>query len=200
MSMVLGNAWWRFRLTCIVVGSCAALPPGPVLAQDDKQLWAEKAIESFEMYCFRTSAKYQKIESMAIAMKLKPTPKELLAVGMGPNSKDGKSYFVKWDKEKGMYLLLGFSRPDACSIYAQGVSYEYVKKRLHQHYKLVLAFRDDVGLQVSEMYVPGGIRGDKKEAAELGFVLVTYPKPDVASFGFSLGYLPPETVKVQFAK
>lgn len=192
--------WWRTRLVLFVLSCFAALSSSPVLAENDKQVWAERAVEMFEMYCFRTSAKYTQIENMAIAMKLRPTPKELVAIGMGTNSRDGKSYFVDWDKKKGMYLLLGFGKPDACSIYAQGVSYDYVKKRLHTHYKLALAFRDDVGLQVTEMYVPGGKSGNKKEAAELGFVAVTYPKSDIGSFGFSLGYLPPETVKQQFAK
>ena len=183
-----------------VLGWFVALSSSPLLAENDKQVWAERAVEAFEMYCFRTSAKYNQIENMAIAMKLRPAPKELVAVGMGTNSRDGKSYFVDLDKEKGMYLLLGFGKPDACSIYAQGISYDNVKNRLHTHYKLALAFRDDVGLQITEIHVPGGKSGNKKEAAELGFVSVTYPKPDIGSFGFTLGYLPPETVNQQFTK
>jgi hypothetical protein len=71
---------------------------------------------------------------------------------------------------------------------------------LHANYKLILAFRDDTGLQVSEMYVPGGKQGSKKEAAVFGLVFVAYTKPDVSEFGFTLGYLSPKTARQQFSK
>ena len=87
--------------------------------------------------------------------------------------------------------MLGASQPDACSIFVYGLGYDRVEATLKEVYRLVLGARDDVGLQVSEMYVPWGVKGTKDEMFERGVVAVSYSKHDVSPPGFSLSYMPP---------
>lgn len=175
--------------------SAMMFTPRTLLSADLGEPWASKALESFETYCYHPFGKYSQIESLANLTKLRPLPNFIFAAMLGPKSTEGKGYFVESDKGAGMYILLGLAKPDACSIYVQGVPYVQVKLRLESSYKLVFAGRDDMGQQLSEMYVPGGKTGDKKEAIELGLILVTYPKQELSADGFTLGYLPPGTVE-----
>ncbi len=111
---------------------------------------------------------------------------------MGSDSTNGKGFFAEWDKDVGMFIMLGYAKPDTCSINIQGISYVNIKKKVQAIYQLVLAVKDDVGLQTTEMYVPGGKNGSKQEASDLGLVLITYPK---SGNGVTLGYIPPEAIK-----
>ena len=73
-----------------------------------------------------------------------------------------------------LYIMLGASQPDTCSIFVYGLEIDRVEATLKEAYRLVLGARDDVDLQVSEMYVPWGVKGTKDEMFERGVVAVSY--------------------------
>jgi serine/threonine protein kinase len=192
--------WWRPPPHVPPVEARNWYEIGTNALRDGSFFQASKALESFETYCYHPFGKYAQIESLANLTKLRPLPNIVFAALLGSKSTEGKGYFVESDRGAGMYILLGLAKPDACSIYVQGVPYLQVKLRLESSYKLVFAGRDDMGQQLSEMYVPGGKTGDKKEAIELGLILVTYPKQELSADGFTLGYLPPGTVEGLFRR
>ena len=162
--------------------------------------WAMQTIETFEAYCLETRADHELIVSMVSSLELIAVPDDLVPLIAGPDSTYTSAYFVEWNKGLGVYIMLGASQPDACSIFVYGLGYDRVEATLKEVYRLVLGARDDVGLQVSEMYVPWGVKGTKDEMFERGVVAVSYSKHDVSPPGFSLSYMPPKTARAVMAR
>jgi hypothetical protein len=159
-----------------------------------------QTIETFEAYCLETRADHELIVSMVSSLQLIAVPDDLVPLIAGPDSTYTSAYFVEWNKGLGVYIMLGASQPDACSIFVYGLGYDRVEATVKKVYRLVLGARDDVGLQVSEMYVPWGVKGTKDEMFERGVVAVSYSKHDVSPPGFSLSYMPPETARAVVAR
>ena len=75
-----------------------------------------------------------------------------------PDTADTKGYVIEMDRYKaeGYGIILGFSKPNACSLNVQGISYKDIKPLLELYFKVSNLFIDDIGLQISEGYVPNG--------------------------------------------
>lgn len=200
---ILGSRMKSKQLACVVVAAICMVGLSAGASSSDVADRASKTIESFEGYCFQTNADHSAIKRMVSAAHLKLAPKELAAAAQ-PLSKGGggEAYIVEWSKFRdGLFILLGFSKKvDSCSIYAQGIAFADIEKRLKSEYRLVFAQSNDVGLQISEMYVPGGTTGTVNDALENGIIMVVRPKPGLGKDGFTLGYMPPETVAKVFAQ
>jgi hypothetical protein len=160
---------------------------------DDENLTL-KAVESFQGYCFATDANFVQIEKLISVLQLKQLPDNYAAALGGPDAKKTKLYWIEESHDK-KAIFLGFSQPDACSIRIQNVDFLPIKKLMMEHFKLVHCFTDDVGLQINEMYVPGGISGSKIEAKKYGLIAFMYPKPSMGHSGGTISYIPPETAK-----
>ena len=182
------------RLFTAVLCMLIATPSYAEQTEQEEHAWATKGIEGFEVYCYRSFGNYKQIDSMAKVTKLNSLPTEFVTAVMGPGSTDGKGYLLASDRPKGFAVILGLSRPDACSINVQGVPYKIAKEQIHSTYQLALSVKDDIGLQVSEVYVPGGKSGNKLEAADFGVIFITYPKDETGVKGYTIGYMPPNTV------
>ena len=161
--------------------------------------WATQTIEAFKIYCYETNADHDLIVSMASALRLRALPDDLMPFVAGPDGTQTNAYFVEWDKDVGVSIMVGASQPDACSIAVNGLDYARVEATFKEAYRLVLGFRDDIGLSVNEMYVSGGGKGTKGEMFENGIVAVSYPKNQASKPGFSLSYMPPETARALLA-
>lgn len=112
----------------------------------------------------------------------------------GENSIKTEMYLVeKVDDEKGIFLAFG--QPNACSINVQGVDFLPIKKTIIEQFQLAHVRTNDIGLQINELYIPGGVSGSKKEFAELGGVALMYPKPSMGNHGGTIAYIPPEQAK-----
>ena len=172
----------------------------PCVASDLPEQALKKPLENFEIYCYRTGGKYSHISNLALAMKLKPISEDLVPAMTGTKSTGGRAFIIEIDKTNNFSILLMISKPDACSIYIQGIAYSQVRDKFLSAFKATLAMGDDVGLQITQYYVPGGKTGTKKEARELGLIAATFPKPEFSNHGFTLSFLPPETVLAQFPK
>jgi len=186
------------RISLALVVS-AILLSSTVAAGDTSKSWATTALENFEMYCYRSGASFSRVHAMAAAFKLPQVPSEYTPLIAGQNSTDTEAYLIQLDRDRGMAIILATGKPDACSIYVQGLPFEQISSRFKTNYKLALAGRDDVGMQVSELYVPGGTTGGKNEARELGMIMVTHPKEASGDF-FVIGYMPSTTVSQLFPK
>lgn len=184
----------RVLVSTMILTGCSLLAVSPSNAENLQAKLTRKSIEHFEAFCYRTGADPEKIKKSAEQLSLKPLPKKFLAAVAGPNSTSGEGFMLEWDKTRELYILLGFGTPDSCSIYTQGVDIGPVKEKMVDIYRLAYAQKDDVGLQVSEMYVPGGKRGNKIEAKENGLISITYLKPESGYKSVILSYLPPRTL------
>ena len=169
-----------------------------VPASSNDEQWTRKTLEAFDGLCYRTAARFSLIEKMAAVHRFRPVPDEDVPAILGPDNTTGKAYVVDWDKDRGIYVFLVIAKPDTCSVMAKGFSYRSISDVFRRQFKLVLAFRDDVGMQVSELFVPGGRAGTKQEAIELGLAAATYPKPEYHDDLFTLSYIPPGTAKDRF--
>lgn len=183
-------AYLHFGIPTLLI--CAMLLSQNATANDAKVDKFRDAIEVFELYCFKTSADYSRIEEMAAAEKMKKAPKELLTLVLGSSAAEGKGFLFN---ERSMLVI---SKPDACGVYFDGVRFSDVEAVIKKSYKLYSFYRDDVGLEVSEMFIPGGRGAVKEEINELGIISVTYPKPGFGDPGFSMSFLPPRTTKLVF--
>ena len=169
-------------------------------ASDQSEQSLKKPLENFEIYCYRTGGKYAQISKLANAMKLSPISEELIPSMTGAKSLGGRAFVIEIDKINNVSILLMISKPDACSIYVQGITYSQVRDKFLSAFIAAPAMGDDVGLQITQFYVPGGKTGTKKEARELGLIAATFPKTEFSNHGFTLSFLPPETVLAQFPK
>ena len=150
-----------------------------------------KPIEFFQGYCFATTADFAQIKKMIKPMKFKQLPEEYANAFSAKNAIKTELYLVeKIDNEIGM--LLAFGQPDACSINVQGVDFLPIRKTMIEQFKLAHVRTKNIGLQINELYVPGGISGNKQDIAELGVVTLMYPKPSMGYLGGTIGYIPPE--------
>lgn len=153
-----------------------------------------KVVEYFDGYCYRAEARYEDIVSSSEALQLKALPDSMLPLLMGMDSSEGAAYVLDMDRDSGVGILLGASKPNACSVTAQGISLRPVRELLIESFRLHKVATDDIGMQISELYVPGGTTGTRQEVAQLGVVILTYSKDQSTSL-LSIGYLPPITAK-----
>lgn len=163
---------------------------------DDKNINL-KVIESFQSYCFATDADFNKIKKMIEALPLKQLPEKYAQAVSGVDSVETKLYLVeKINKSSGIFL--GFSQPNACTISVHGIDFLPIKKIMIEQFKLVKGYSSDIGMETTEMYVPGGVSGNKKEAAEFGVILLKYPKPSLGYNGGAICFMPSQQAKKMF--
>lgn len=165
---------------------------------DDKN-FNLKVIESFQSYCFSTDADFKKIEQLIKAMPLKQLPEKYAQAVSGVDSVKTKLYLIEKINETSA-ILLGFSQPNACTISVQGVDFLPIKKIMIEQFKLAKGYSSDTGLETIEIYVPGGVLGNKKEAAEFGVILLKYPKPSLGYHGGAISFFPSKQAKKLFKK
>jgi hypothetical protein len=154
---------------------------------------APRAIEMFEMYCYRTDANYEQTMKWAKLMNLAPMP-DALREAFSVDTKDRMGYIIHVDKKNHKFMFLSTSKTNACTVTAMGYDAKRIIASAKSLYKLKFLAKSDVGLQAGELYVPGGEHGTKDEALSLGVVALSYPKDMKA---VSLSYMPPESVKSQ---
>ncbi len=161
-------------------------------------IWGQRVLESFEVFCYQTEARYESVLVSAQANGLQEVYGELRSMATTPRAKKQTAYLVA--SEEGGYpmIVLGISEPDACSIVSRGISVESVKNTLISEYKLMSVRRDDVGEQVREVFVPGGVYGSKKEAATNGIVTIIYASDMERTPVFTVSYASPDTVAMSY--
>lgn len=153
-------------------------------------------VESFEAYCFRTGANFDRVVAAAETMKFAPMPPEYEAL-LGPQQGSMSGYVVESDAKARTMVLLGASDSNTCSIAVDGYDVNAITERMIADYQLKLTVENDVGLQVTAMYIPGGTSKKMSEARRLGMIAITRAKdPSVGII--TLAYLPPETVSALF--
>lgn len=200
-------------VACLTVAACQPSPQTPSESFDSAQSLAKSSVENardqevplpvqiFEMHCYRPSADFKTIVGAAEALKLKPIPKELEPL-MAPEEGGGRGFVVKLEKADGKVMkaiLLGVSPRNTCSVYANGYNAEVVLTSARETYQLFSIMRDDIGLQVNEMFVPGGKSKQKSEAREKGVIAVMISKPKSGGGdAITLSYISPDTAKQLF--
>lgn len=153
-----------------------------------------KTVEYFDGHCYRMAARYEVIVASSEALQLKPIPEAILPLVLGVDGSEGAGYVLELDRDAGTAILLGASKPDACSVAAQGVPLKPIRELLIESFQLHKVLTDDIGLQTSEFYVPGGTTGTRQEIFEIGAVVLTYSK-DQSNPIVAIGYLPPATAQ-----
>ena len=150
-------------------------------------------VKAFEGYCFQNSADYKRVVAMAKATKLPRVPEQMMAI-LGPQIGGGEGFVVVNSTKKDHIILLGVSDQNTCAIFAKGYGVDAIKASMQENYHLKLAIKDDVGLQVNEMHIPGGTKGTVSEASELGLIGFVYTK-DPSFDGVTISYISPETAQ-----
>lgn len=133
-------------------------------------------------------------------MEFKPLPKQLEPLA-APQEGNGRSFVVKLEikgKDVEKAIFLGVSDRNTCSIYANGYDAKKVFASAKLTYRLFSVMRDDLGLQVNEMFVPEGTSKRISEAHEKGIVGVMMVKPGSDDDAITLSYVPPETAEQVF--
>lgn len=155
-----------------------------------------KPVEMFEMYCFRNSANYQRIIGLAKLNRLRSMPKEFEPAVAAEVGK-GTSFIIEANKEPKRTIFLGLSDLNTCTIAAMGYDRKTIQVAMRENYHLKLANKDDTGLQISELYIPNGVKGSIMETHEYGVIGVTYSK-DPKDDTISLSFMPPEVAETVF--
>src|SRR5690554_6928738 len=187
----------KFMRKITMLSISFALISSAMATSTDEEAWSLKLVNHFEMYCFRTGANFSTITSMAEALELQEIPQKML-VGMMPinDVEDGKGYVLEHDEEssKGI-MLMAVRGQDACSVIGANLGNESAVEYVLKEYQLVEFFKDDVGLQVTNLYIPGGDSESYEEVRERGVIYIVKSKPGSPSKGMTIGYLPPITAK-----
>lgn len=148
-----------------------------------------KPVEMFEMYCYRTGANYDKTVSFAKAMELKRMSRDM-EKALGPDVGGGKGYIINVDKKHHRMLVLGASPKDTCSVSALRYDPSMIIKSMRSNYHLSLLARNDTGLQINELYVPGGSGHSTKSIGIYGLVGIMKAKDGSV---VTLSYISPKT-------
>lgn len=155
-------------------------------------------IRMFEMHCYRTGADFHTIVAAAEVMKLKPIPDALQPL-MAPQEGEGRGFVLEVEREGGKVsnaIMLGVSDLNACSVSSYGNGAESILEEARDIYRLRSVARDDLGLQVNELFVPDGRTGHMSEAHEKGLIGAMVAKPHSGSGdAITLSYLSPKAVK-----
>ena len=162
---------------------------------------ASLPIQIFERHCFRPDAQYDTITALAEAMNLDPLPANLEPF-MASQEGKGKGYVVEVERDGSEFkriLLLGASELNTCSVYAQGYQADEILEEAKLNYQLLSIMRDDVGLQVNEMFIPGGVSSRISEAHSKGVIGVMVAKPGSgAGDAITLSFTSPGTARKIF--
>ena len=153
-------------------------------------------LESFQAFCWGPDAEIAQVKKMARTAKLKIVPPEISNAIAGPDSKRTQAYFLS--KEGDEYTILGISEPDVCVISYSGADSKRVKELLTAFFKPKLVHKDEVGLQTTETYVPGGSSGSITEAAHHGLIMFTYAKEATGVRAGTVSWMPPRTARLIF--
>lgn len=200
-------------ITCLALAACqpsqtpsrasAYAPSSPVKPSAAKGSEQETPlpVQMFEAHCYRPGANYKTIVAAAEAMKLKPVPKRLEPL-IAPQEGSGRSFVVIIEKEDTKVvsaILLGVSDRNICSVYASGYDAKKVLASAKETYKLFSVMRDDIGLQINEMFVPGGTSKRISETHTNGVVGVMMAKPNSGNGdAITLSYVSPGAAKQIF--
>lgn len=152
-------------------------------------------VQKFEAYCYRTGADHDRATAWAKATHLKRIPKEMEKAA-GPLSGGGEVYVIKVDRKNGRTMFLGVSDKDTCSVAALGYDTKAIIESIRSNYDLKLLDSNKVGLQVNELYVPGGGSNPVEKIPELGIVGIMYAKDNS---GVTLSYISPSTARRLFS-
>ena len=178
----------------VIVTLCLMMVMSIDAFADDKTL-QEKALVAFHTYCYSTNADFDYIERLIKPLGFKEMPEKYVKALSPDSSSKNKVYQVgKFVDKKGIYL--GFGEPANCSVNIQGADFLELKKMMIKEFQLLHVVTDDVGLQVNEMYVPGGTSGSGQEAAELGVIMMMYPKPSFDPSTGTISFMPPKQARV----
>jgi len=158
---------------------------------------APTPMEAFDFYCYRSHADYRRVVAMAEAMRLTLARKGAEAI-FGADVGTGKAFLITNDKVKGQVILLGVSDQNTCSIFSQGFGQAAIRSAMEENFRLKQIFKDDLGLQVKEMHVPGGVKGTQGEASESGIIGLIYAK-DPSFDQITVSFIPPATAQKVFS-
>lgn len=165
----------------------------------NSQQWVEKALSDFQGYCYNTNADYKKIEDLVKVLNLKQIDDKFKALFMAPGSQKAQAYFLHVNKATNDSLVLSFSVPNACTIASvKGNIKDLFITQAVKYFKLKLVARNDIGVQVMDIYIPNGKLGTKEEMNEKGAILFSYFKTKSLSDTFMMAYMPPNTIKSTF--
>lgn len=119
-------------------------------------------------------------------------PKAYAETAFGPNTTDAELYVLE-KGERPKILMIGIGKPNACTIFVQGVDFSETKKLVIKEFNLKHLFTNQVGLQTHELYVPNGKYGSKEEVESDGIIGFSY-----SDLRGQINYMPPETAASSF--
>jgi hypothetical protein len=152
------------------------------------------AVESFQIYCFETKANFTQIERLIRPLKLKQFPDDVASAAGGPDALTTKLYLVKKAYDNS-FILLGFSKPNACSIMVRGIKFLPIRSLMIEQFKLAYHQTLKIGSHINEIYIPGGVLGKEQDAVRFGSIMLQYPKPSMGNLEGTIGYFPPDEAK-----
>lgn len=195
----------RIALALAVFASLIACKPIDTASGEAKQKYASQGgavalevprpVQHFEAFCYRTGANYERVVDIAKLAKLDDVPERLTPV-LGPLVGGGRAFIIENDKDAGTMVLLGVSDRNACSVFAGGFDEQAIRASVITNYNLKELMKDDAGLQITEMFVPNGVKATRDEVAVEGMLAVTRGKAE--GTGISLSYISAGAAKQVF--
>lgn len=150
-----------------------------------------RPVVEFEAYCFQTNANYERVLGMAKLADLRPVPEKFMPA-IEALSAQGKAFIVEGTDDR--RILVAATEANTCSVFSDGYDLADIQMSLQDNYHLKEAFKDDTGLQVTELHVPNGTTGTVGDTHKNGAISITYLKDPNARM-ITISFMPPEVTQ-----